>query len=52
VGMKFIDEAFAYMKTNVPDYKNNKYYKKRPFYKALIEKNKTLTKIYCKIVHK
>lgn len=46
---KFINEAFIYLKKNVPDYKNNKYYENRSFLKRTIEKNKTLTKIYCKI---
>ena len=49
VAKRFIDEAFKYLKINVPDYKNNKYYKNRSFIKKSIEKNKTLTKIYCKI---
>ena len=49
VAKRFIDEAFKYLKTNVPDYKNNKYYKNRSFVKKSIEKNKILTKIYCKI---
>ena len=46
---KFIDEAFIYLKENVPDYKNNKYYEGRSFFKKTIEKNKFLTKIYCKL---
>lgn len=45
-GMKFIDEAFLYMKKYVPDYKDNKYYPKRGI-RAIIEKNKLLTKVYC-----
>ena len=45
----FINEAFIYLKTNVKDYKNNKYYKNRPFLKRTIEKNKFLTKTYCKM---
>ena len=45
----FINEAFKYLKLNVPDYKNNKYYKDRSFVKRSIEKNKALTKIYCKL---
>ena len=48
VGMTFIDEAFAYLKKEVPDYKNNKYYENRSFIKRTIEKNKLLTKIYVK----
>lgn len=49
IGMKFIDEAFSYLQKEVPDYKNNKYYSKRGFLRRTIEKNKTLTKIYCKL---
>ena len=49
VGMTFIDEAFAYLKKEVPDYKNNKYYENRSFIKRTIEKNKLLTKIYVKL---
>ena len=45
----FIDEAFNYLKKNVKDYKNNKYYKNRSVMKRTIEKNKFLTKTYCKI---
>lgn len=46
---RFVDEAFKYLKENVPDYKNNKYYKSRSFLKKSIEKNKFLTKLYCNI---
>ena len=49
VGMEFIDEAFAYLKKEVPDYKKNKYYEERSFFKRLIEKNKRLTKFYCRV---
>ncbi len=48
IGMHFIDEAFNYLQKEVPDYKNNKYYKDRSFFKRIIEKNKLLTKIYCR----
>ena len=48
IGMKFIDEAFSYLKKEVPDYKNNKYYENRGM-KTIIEKNKLLTKIYCRL---
>lgn len=48
-GMRFIDEAFTYLKENVPDYKDNKYYEKRSKTKRMIEKSKFLTKIYCRI---
>jgi hypothetical protein len=47
VSMKFIDEAFEYLKKEIPDYKNNKYYEHRGILRRTIEKNKTLTKIYC-----
>ena len=29
VGMEFLDTSFAYLKKEVPDYKNNKYYEKK-----------------------
>lgn len=48
-GMKFIDEAFDYLKKEVPDYKNNKYYETRGFFRRTIEKSKLLTKIYVKL---
>ena len=44
-----VDEAFKYLKKEVPDYKKNKYYKKRGLLKRTIEKNKTLTKLYLKL---
>lgn len=49
VGEEFIEEAFSYLKREVPDYKNNKYYYDRSILKKTIEKNKLLTKLYCKI---
>ena len=48
VADEFIDEAFAYLKKEVPDYKNKKYYENRSAFKRKIEKSKFLTKIYCK----
>ena len=47
VGMEFIDKAFEYMKKEIPDYKNNKYFEERTFLRRTIEKSKLLTKIYC-----
>lgn len=47
--IKFIDKAFDYLKEEIPDYKNNKYYKNRGIIKRTIEKNKLLTKIYVKL---
>ena len=49
IGMKFIDESFEYLKKQVPDYKNKKYYESRGFIKRTIEKNKFLTKLYCRL---
>ena len=49
VGMKFIDEAFSYMKKNIPNYKNNKYYETRGILRRTVEKNKFITKVYCSI---
>jgi len=46
--MDFIDEAFDYLKKEVPDYKNNKYYENRGK-KRIIEKSKFLTKLYVKM---
>lgn len=51
IGMRFIDDSFEYLKTYVPDYKNNKYYQGRSILKRTIEKNKLLTKLYCRIYH-
>lgn len=51
IGMHFIDDAFDYLKTYVPDYKNNKYYETRGFLRRTIEKNKIISKIYCRIYH-
>ncbi len=51
VGMQFIDETFSYMKTYVPNYKNNIYYENRGFIRRTIEKSKFLSKVYCQIYH-
>ena len=51
IAMKFINEAFNYLEKEVPDYKNNKYYENRGI-KKIIEKNKTMTKTYCKLYRK
>ena len=48
-GEEFIEEAFAYLKKEVPDYKNNKYYENRGLLRRTIEKSKLLTKLYCKL---
>ena len=49
VAMEFIDTSFAYLKKEVLDYKDNKYFENRSFLKRIIEKNKFLSKTYCKI---
>ncbi len=49
IGNKFIDEAFAYLKREVPDYKDKKYYKNKSYFRRLIESNKFITKRYCNI---
>ncbi len=49
IGMEFIDKAFEYMEKEVPDYKDNKYYEDRGLLKRTIEKNKILSKLYCKL---
>lgn len=46
---KFIDDAFKYLNDKNIDYKHSEYIKNRSFLKRLIEKNKFITKIYCKI---
>ena len=52
IGMKFIDRAFQYMKENIPDYKDNKYFNNRGILRRTIEKSKFLTKLYCNIYRK
>lgn len=52
VGMEFIDNAFKYLKEEVPNYKDNKYFENRSFLKCIIEKNKFITKTYCYIYRK
>ena len=47
---KFIDEVFNYLNDSFPNWKKNKIWKKRSFAKRLIESNKILTKLYCKIL--
>lgn len=44
---KFINSAFSYLRCKIPNYKESNYFKKRNFFKKIIEKNKILTKIYC-----
>lgn len=44
---EFIDEAFIFLNENFKNWKKCSYLKKRTLLKKIIEKNKTLTKIYC-----
>ena len=48
IGLEFIDKAFEYLKKEVPDYKNNKYYLNRGKRK-IIEKSEFLTKLYVRL---
>ncbi len=45
----FIDRAFSTLDSEFPNWKKSKYFKDRSKIKGMIEKNKTLTKIYCSI---
>ncbi len=45
----FINESFKYMKSNVKDYRNKKYYPNKSFFRRQIESHKLLTKLYCNI---
>ena len=51
LAMKFIDESFNYLEKNIPNYKQNNYFKKRNKLKALIERSKPLTKLYVKLYY-
>ena len=51
VATNFINSAFLYLKENVKDYKKMKYYKKRGI-KAIIERNRVLTILYCNMYRK
>ena len=52
IGMDFIEEAFSYLEKEVPDYKKKKYYQERGFARWIIERSKTLSKLYCKLYHR
>lgn len=47
---KFIVAAFKYLKENVKDYKNKKYYPNKGLIRRKIESHKLLTKLYCNII--
>ncbi len=44
---KFIDSTFDYFERNIPNYRQNSYFKERNMLKSFIEKNKGLSKLYC-----
>ena len=44
---KFIDDTFSYFERNIPNYRQNSYFKERNMLKSFIEKNKGLSKLYC-----
>ena len=46
---KFIDESFSYLERNIPNYRQNSYFKERNMLKSIIEKSKVLSKLYCDI---
>ena len=46
---EFINQSFDFMRSNIPNYKNKKYYKGKNIIRRTIERNKVLTKLYCKI---
>ena len=51
VGKRFINASFTYLNQNIPNYKKNSYFKSRSVIKSFIEKNKIVTKLYCKLYH-
>ena len=48
LAIDFIDHSFNYLSVVIPDYKNNKYYEGRGI-KRIIEKNRTITKLYVRL---
>ena len=46
---KFIDTGFEYMKSHIKNYRKSSYFKDINWIKAIIKKNKILTKLYCNI---
>lgn len=48
---KFIDECFSYLKKNIADYKDKKYYRNKGLIRRKIESSAFLTKLYCSIAH-
>ena len=46
---EFINKVFNYFEKNIPNYRRDAYFKKRNIFKRIIERNKLVTKVYCKI---
>ena len=51
-GEQYPSGNLEYLEREIPNYKDNKYFENRSTLKRLIEKNKILTKIYCKLYRK
>lgn len=49
IANKFINEAYEYLNNNYPNWRKNKYYKKRNILKQIIETNKGIATFYCNI---
>lgn len=45
----FIDTGYQLLNGQFPNWKNNNYYKKESFVKRMIQNNKILLKVYCKL---
>lgn len=52
VRVAFINEAFSFLDSKFPNWKNNTLFKKRNIVKRTIEKSKILTNIYCSMFYK
>lgn len=52
VAREFIEKSFEYLNNNYSNWRKNKFWKKRNYFKRIIEGNKILTKIYCNIWYK
>lgn len=49
IAFEFIKQSFSYLRNNIKDYKNNKYYINRGFIRKNIEKSESLTILYVKL---
>ena len=46
---KTINEIYDYFEKEIPDYKNNKYYKDKGIFRRIKDKNRNLSMMYCNI---